>query len=429
MEGVCASSQFPEESATVAACIDMNSDFEKVIEEESLRPIKVPGKESYFSDIREIAGSLAFFIGKKYAIAYELVRETEKMLINAVALFEKGYFDAAFYMLRQTLEICMTIAYFLELPDDEREKKFRDWKSSIADFPGTGSMRRILEKAEFSIDFKDFMSKMPSFFDEFKQTYSRLNKYTHKQGFRYFYTIRCRRVDGAEMDKILLANFTDNLERCIGCALMFRLMIDPLPILRLDEEIEYRIADPIMFPLSPRVVQKYIGEQRLEEYRPTNLCCGFRKSILDNYERMTEATYTYVNMDHIDRKDIPKVLKQAHLLTLRQRVQLSLIAGFPQIAAIVSYDGLWHCFTDVKSNRTDVSESSEEYRQLRESGNWANQKFKGVFATVVRIKDDYYTLEHNEPLDPMTVIELGKFAQGLIDQIEAQESEAKKLYA
>lgn len=73
-----------------------------------------------------------------------------------------------------------------------------------------------------------------------------------------------------------------------------------------------------------------------------------------------------------------------------------------------------------------MSESSEEYRQLRESGNWANQKFKGVFATVVRIKDDYYTLEHNEPLDPMTVIELGKFAQALIDQIEAQGLDVEK---
>ena len=332
------------------------------------------------------------------------------MLINAIALFEKGYFDAAFYMLRQTLEICMLMSYFLELPDDEREKEFSDWKGSAARFPGVKDMRKKLETSNYSIDFKDFKAKLPGFFTEFQDTYAKLNKFTHKQGFRYFYSIRWRKGYDKEIDIKLREDFIKYLDRCIGCAFMFRLMIDPLPILRMDEEIEYRIADPMMFPLSAHVIKRYIGEKRLEEYKTTNLYVRFRDDILKNREKMTDATYAYVVEEYLPRVNIPGVMKQAHLLTLRQRIQLMLIASFPQIAVIHTYDGMWSCFTDVKSNCNSLSSSSEEFRALQNSAKWENQPYKGVYATVVKVHGEFYTLEHNEPLGPLTVMELGKYA-------------------
>lgn len=396
--------------------------FMQFEEQDYLRPIAIPDKEEYFSDIHELVGSLTFFVGKKYDIACQLVRETERMLINAISLFEKGYFDAAFYMLRQALEICMTIAYFLSLPDDEREVKFKDWKGSIAKFPGVGQMRQELENKEYSIEFKDFQRKMPVFFDEFKEAYRTLNKYTHKQGFRYFYSVRWCRGNDKDMDNHLLANFLHLLNKCIGCSFVFRLMIDPLPILIMDDEIEYRLADAFMFPISMRVLHKYIGDHRIEEYKQTDMYLTWREDILKNRERMSEATYEYVKNGYAPRQDIQKIFKQVHLLTPQQVVELLLVSSFPEIAIIHSYDGLWNCLTDVKCNRSDHSDSSEEFKKLRDSDKLVNQPFKGVFASVVKVQDQYYTLEHNIPFDPMSIIRLGRYAEELEDMIKAWQS-------
>lgn len=405
----------------------MDAKYAEYLETNFLRPIKVSRKEEYYSDIQSITESLTFFLGRKYTIAYEFVRETERMLINAVALFEKGYFDASFYMLRQTLEICMTIAYFLELPDGEREEKFKDWKGSVEKFPTVGEIRRILDGADYSVDFKDFKAKMPMFFKEFREIYAKLNKYTHKQGYRYFYSIRWREGDRKDIDNNLLDNFVSLLEKCIGNAWMFRLMIDPLPVLLMDDEIEYRIADPMLNPIPFSVLDKYIGSARLEEYMSTNLYLGFRADIVEKREKLSEATYTYAKMDLLERKDIPEVLKQSHLLTLRQKIQLLLIAHSPQVAVIHSYDGLWSCFTDVKSNRNDHSDSSKEFEALRNSGQLCNQPFKGVYATVVKVHNDFYTLEHNEPFDAMRVITLAQFASKLDEIINYEEMSLERM--
>lgn len=387
----------------------MDAKYAEYFETHFLRPIPFPNKEEYYSFIHEIGNTVTFFIGEKFSIAYRIVKESEHMLINAVSLFEKGYFDAAFYTLRQTMELCMMIAYFFELPDEERRQRFKDWKGSVERFPGVGEMRRTLESADYSVDFRDFKEKMPEFFDEFASVYRELNKYTHKQGLRYFYSVRWYK--DPQNDESLLVNFRNHLDRVIGCVAIFRLMIDPLPVLKLEEEIEYRTADILMFPFSPRFVAKFIGDERLGAYKKTNLCSEFKAGILRNNEKLSEATYNYIKWDFLERNTIPEVLKQKHLLSRRQIVQLMFVDKFMQISAVHTCGGLLTCRTDVESKRIDWSASTAEFDLMEKSSNPYNQQYKGVYISVLNVQDESYFLEHNETIDERTIIELENFAR------------------
>lgn len=387
----------------------MDAKYIEYLETHFLRPISFPNKGEYYSLVHEIGNTVTYFVGEKFSITFGIVKESEHMLINAIALFEKGYFDAAFYMLRQVMELCMMIAYFFELPDDERTQRFKEWKGSVERFPGVGEMRRTLESADYSVDFRDFKEKMPEFFDEFANVYRKLNKYTHKQGLRYFYSVRWH--NDPKIDESLLVNFRKYLDLVIGCVAVFRLMIDPLPVLKLEEEIEYRTADILMYPFSPKFVAKFIGDERLTAYKKTKLCSGFKADILRNNEKLSAATYNYIKWGLLERDSIPEVLKQKHLLSQRQIVQLMFVDKFIQITAIHTCGGLLTCQTDVDSSRIDRSVSTAEFDLLEKSSHPYNQPYKGVFISVVNVQDESYFLEHNEIIDERTITELENYVR------------------
>ena len=76
----------------------MSFDYTQYRETYQLRPMKVEGKEEYYRDIQELTDSSSPIVGKKYAIVFDMLAETERLLINAIALFEIGYFGFAFVL-------------------------------------------------------------------------------------------------------------------------------------------------------------------------------------------------------------------------------------------------------------------------------------------------------------------------------------------
>ena len=53
-----------------------------------------------------------------------------KQLVNAIELFEMGYFDCAYYSLRSAVEVSTTMVYLSDLPEAEREKQLEAWKAT-----------------------------------------------------------------------------------------------------------------------------------------------------------------------------------------------------------------------------------------------------------------------------------------------------------
>ena len=397
---------------------------EKMIDREScfvdqfLHPIQIPEKDALYCHIEELSCSIGCFLGQKYYFFCELLRETERLLANAVSLFEKGYFDASFYLLRESIEVSTTFVYLYDLPEEKRIREYNAWKSENAKFAMQGDM--LKELAESGLYFPDFKQKMPAFFEKQRAVYKSLNKYVHKQGFSRLYISRWRNtgLKRVESDAKLLKEFLMLLSDVIGIAAVSRLMIDPMPILLGNDEMAYRLGDVLENPFSPVFVKKYIGDEILSQYKTTRIYNDFKDNIMAR-EKLSEEAYNFVKWNVFDRKDIPIILKQAHLLSFHHWVVLEFAARYQELIKIYLYDGLLYFRTETpRKKEQSLSWSSEDFKKMRESELKVNIPYKGALMAIARVNDCYFFLEYEHRFDAMRIIDLNNFSKQLDGKIK-----------
>lgn len=96
-------------------------------EKYNLKPLELKGKETYYHDLFNIEHS---WTGRLDAqIANTFILEANQLLVNSIVLFEQGYFDCAFYSLRQSLEVSTTMTYLVDNDETKRESLLNKWKS------------------------------------------------------------------------------------------------------------------------------------------------------------------------------------------------------------------------------------------------------------------------------------------------------------
>lgn len=123
---------------------------------ENIRKYEVPNVEKYFLDLENIEHT---FSGRvDIPLANTFIMESVQLVVNSISLFENGYFDAAYYSLRQSIEISTTIVYLADMPDEERKEKMDAWKNT-KEFPMQGQMLQQLYQYGFMIsDMKEKMT-------------------------------------------------------------------------------------------------------------------------------------------------------------------------------------------------------------------------------------------------------------------------------
>ncbi len=397
---------------------------EKTIEYESwfvnqyLHPIQIPNKDALYGNIAELGRSIGFFLSRKYFFFSELLRETERLLANSVSLFEKGYFDAAFYLLRESIEVSTTFVYLYDLLEEKRICEYEAWKSENARFAMQGDMLKELQ--ESGLRFPDFKEKMPAFFEKQRATYKSLNKHIHKQGFSRLYISRWRNPGKNQYgDEFRLLNeFLFLLKEVIGIAAVSRLMIDPMPILLGEEEIAYRLADVLEEPFSPPFVKKYIGDGILSQYKTTLIYIDFKKDIMAK-EKLSEEVYTFVKWNIFERKDIPIILKQAHLLSFHHWVVLEFAARYEELIKIHLYDGLLSFIMENSKGEEGLySFSSEDFKKMREGQVKVNIPYKGGFMSIVNVNGCDFFLEYEHKFEDMRLKDVYNFSKYLNDKIK-----------
>ena len=81
---------------------------------------KIKEKEQYYYDLGFIDFSIT---GRAYAqIANTFIFEAKYLVINAIKLYELGYFDCAYYSLREAIEISTIMVYLVDIPPKDRKK-------------------------------------------------------------------------------------------------------------------------------------------------------------------------------------------------------------------------------------------------------------------------------------------------------------------
>ena len=378
----------------------MALDFIKHKEIENLIPMQLVSKEQYYFDLMNIEHSWTGRIDAMFS--NEFFREAVQLIINAIVLFEKGYFDCAFYSLRQALEISTTVVYFVDDSEENRKQELRKWIKQEK-FPMTGQMIAELNKRKNA--FSDIKDKMSSYFEEVEAAKQTLNKYVHKQGFDKFYVSRSNHFSEYPERSNLICDFEQFLIKSIGAVAVLRLAIDPIPLLLADDSIYKRTGQLMSEAYSYDFLEKYIGLNHVEAYKQTELYMSHYHSFISR-EEMLPSVLQVVKNDFIDTSEINEIFLQKHLLGDHELVAVALIAYFNKIAKVYCFGGLHWYFTHVETKRKKMTWSSADFNVFKNGSAKYNVKYDEAFLSHVRFLDEDYYIEHNEEFTADEIEEL-----------------------
>ncbi|MGL6298404.1 MAG: hypothetical protein ACRC1M_04470 [Methanobacteriaceae archaeon] len=362
-------------------------------------PIKIENKEKYIYDLQSLDYSVSDRLDLIFTPISHLNYESVQLIINSIYLFELGYFDAAFYSLRQSIEISTTMVFLSELSEEERIKKLEKWSNSKK-FPMRGEMiKHIKNNGEI---YKDMLNNMPNFFDNIQKINKKLNKFVHKQGIQHFYSansLSYRRTE--EYMNLRLKEFEYFLKECICIVAIMRLALDPFPILLRDEEISFRVFDILTEPYNDRIVS-YINDNIIDEYKLTDIYQGYYEEIIKE-EKRNSVVNAVVRNRYVDLSQIDKILEQKHLLNKNALLAVYLFR-FDKINSIFMGGGsLWY-----GTHKTDLNIVGLGLHNFSSSGSKYNQKHNDFFVSAFRYDDDYFYLLHEEVLSEDEINEIKK---------------------
>lgn len=365
---------------------------------ENIKRYEIPNVENYFEDLTNIEHS---FSGRMdVPLANTFIMEAVQLVVNSISLFELGYFDNAYYSLREAIEISTTIVYLSDMPDKERREKMEDWKNT-KDFPMQGQMLNQLYK--YGIVISDMKEKMKSFFDEIKNIGKKINKCIHKQRLRFFYVSRNHPINMKKDDKVFIENHVDFLEKTIGIIAVMRLAIDPYPVLLMDEEILLRCFDSMTEAYKNEFVEKYITNETLKDYKKTEMYINHYNRH-STEEKKNYAVFDIMKHQVIDTTKRKEILSQIHLLDNTDKIATYIALISKKVVKIYTYGGFQMYFTDRKTNRKELSWDGMEFKQFEESNEKFNQNYDEVFISVFTYnigdnKQESFFVEHNKCLN------------------------------
>lgn len=367
--------------------MDFNEAYIANKENQNLVPTSLPGKDEYYRDLNNIEWGMTGRMDAMFANQFFL--EAVQLIINAITLFEKGYFDCAFYSLRQSLEISTTTVYLADDTDENRKIEMAKW-SQQGKFPMHQQMVDALVKRKS--DFADIKEKMSVFFAEVDAAKRKMNKYVHKQGLTTFYSYRGG--DLAKKSSTRLYDFQSFLNMSIGAVAIYRLSIDPLPVLLLDEDIYKRTGQFMTEVFDTDFINKYIGEDHFATYKQSNIYKGYYDSLIVN-EEMIPSVLNLVKDDYIERGKCEEILSQVHLLGKDQRVAVAMASMLSNLVKVYTSEGYHWFWTDIASVRKSGNFSTADFNVCKGKAPVFNLPFHDVFISAVKILNDEYFLEHN----------------------------------
>ena len=384
-----------------------------------VRKFRLPNASDYLWDIENITWAETGLID-----AFEANRffdEASQMIANSIFLFQKGFFDTAFYSLRQSIEISIGTLYLTANPE-----KMKEWKKLEPGFE-SGKMADFLRKHEPV--FKEIRDKIPTFFDNIRAIQKKTNKYVHKQGYSSFYTTQKYSWSDHREDKVYLkivSDFEETLKVAIGAVAMYRLAIDPLPIILMDGEMMMRSGDFVTRPYSDEFVNKYIGAKNIELYKQTEVYQGFKESIM-SHEKQNEAVFDIIHWQIIDRSKFEDITKQIHLLSYSGRLAVVIMMVSTKIPQVY-IEGYFHYTSDVKAKHSDTVIGTSYYEDFfaNKGNNNFNVPFKNVsYISRIKIKEEFSYIESNEPLNQQEIDLLNYVAKTFEEAFITQEEKLK----
>lgn len=377
-----------------------------------LTPLVLPEAKEYLRAINNISFADIVLISAWNSNTF--FKEACQMLANSINLYQQGFFDAAFYSLRQSIELSIGTLYLNAKPDDMER-----WVRQEDGFE-VGRMSKYLKENE--IVFKDVREKMSDYFNYVLEQRKKIDKYVHKQGFKTFYTTyRCSSSNGREekFRRIVKKDFVRMLKVSIGAVAVYRLIIDPLPVLLNEEEIITRSPDFLTEPYTDSFIETYIGVDVLNCYKQTDIYKSYKADLLSR-EKQNEAVFNVIHYQHFDHSNLKDITNQIHLLSLQDRIAFIMFSGSCKISQVV-VDGYLLYTSDVEPNDKEMICNQKEYDELFSVGTDFNIFHNGGYLSRILIDDKYTYLMHNEEFVSEEIQGINDITALLTEKVQEQK--------
>ena len=271
----------------------------------------------------------------------QFLLESCQLLANSLDLIHQGYFDAAFYSVRQAGEIILVGTLFSNLEESERKAKYEKWVS-LDRFPSFSELSKMLRSKD--IEYRDLLEQMPEIDELISKLNKRANKYIHKQGHESFYTKPYEVVP--ESAKHIREDFTDYFTTTVKVCAIFRLAVDPFPILLSDPECEFRFPDCMTLEFGQSFIDNCLGNEFVKHYIETNYYRNWVNAIKSTFPQLKEATYNVSNVHYIDLSSIEDTLDELDKLTLYEATAVLFTALFSEKVIAIHITGMLDAFSN-----------------------------------------------------------------------------------
>ena len=343
----------------------------------------------YLSTIR----SLFLFTGLEDALfCNAFIKEAIQLILNSLVLYEDGFFDCAFYSLRQSVEIMNSM-----LICSTDETKYQSWQEK-ARFPFDGKIKTLLDQS--CSNYSEIKNALPEFFNRFEELLKQANKIIHKQGFDTFYTFISIHENPDKKTKDRENLFVLFLDYCIGMVIFLYIALDPISLIVTDEDVLYHIpfdymTEPVPISFFDDVFSP--SSDYIERIRQTQFYCNLKEYFL-SLEELKPATFSLIHYQYFDIDNLSDIRSQLHLVSPLELRILTILEKGIKASHFYSNECLLGYYTSIKSNAVSNGFSSDQFNVFLNKPFETNIAWRGVYISLFHVSDGYLIIEHNEAL-------------------------------
>ena len=339
--------------------------------------------------------------------------ESIELLKHGIFLYEDGYFDCAFYSVRQSIEN-MNNMLFLSENEDELGK----WKAKER-FPSDRQIKLKLQ--QINTDYSEIKAAIPEVFDSYDESLKKANKYIHKQGFDTFY------LQPWQQEKLISKReklFIDFLKQSIGLVMIMNIVLDPLSLALSDPNVDAHIPfDPMTEHIPLGIFEEVFSDGIIESIKETNFYKDFVRFFLEK-EEMNDATYAIIRFQHYDIEALVDIEKQIHLLNIWQLLCFYILKSGIRVSHFYFQDDILGYSTSIEPSHHIREYRSNQFDKYTIGDGEKNIEWNRMYVSVYKVFDTYLILQHNEPLSQSDL----SVIQTLVNENDLKYGELKTFF-
>ena len=339
--------------------------------------------------------------------------ESVELLKHGIFLYEDGFFDCAFYTVRQSIENMNNMLFL-----SQNEEELVRWKTKEK-FPPDSHIKGQLQKINEA--YSKIKVSIPEVFDSYEGLLKKANKYIHKQGFDTFY------LHPWQQEKMISARtdlFVSLLKQSIGLVMIMNIVLDPLSLALSDPDVDAHIPfDPMTEHIPLGIFEEVFSDDIIERIKKTNFYKNFVGFFLEK-EEMNEATYAVIRYQYYKIDALSDIEEQIHLLNIWQALCFYILKSGVKVSHFYFQNDFLGYSTSIEPSHQLNEYRSNQFDKYIVGDGEKNIEWNHMFISVYKVFDSYIILQHNELLLDSELSTI----QAIIDESNLRYSELQKYF-